>query len=48
MEVWLEAGGFGSHEAARLAGNATLAEFLERLEREKLRDDDQALAHRAS
>jgi hypothetical protein len=41
MVVWLEAGGFGSHEAARCAGNAALADFLERLEREELRDDDQ-------
>ena len=40
MGVWLEAGGFGSYEAARFAGNAALADFLERLEREELRDDD--------
>jgi hypothetical protein len=39
MGVWLEAGGFGSCEAARFAGNAALADFLDRLEREKLRND---------
>ena len=39
MGVWLEAGGFGSYEAARFAGNAALADFLDRLEREKLRND---------
>ena len=39
MGVFLEAGGFGSYEAARFAGNVALADFLERLEREQLRDD---------
>ena len=39
MGVFLEAGGFSTHQAARFAGNAALAEFLERLEREKLRND---------
>jgi hypothetical protein len=34
-----EAGGFSTYEAARFAGNAALVEFLERLEREKLRSD---------
>jgi hypothetical protein len=38
MGVLLEAGGFSSYQAARFAGNAALAEFLERLEREKLRE----------
>ena len=39
MGVLLEAGGFSTYEAARFAGNAALVEFLERLEREKLRSD---------
>jgi hypothetical protein len=39
MGVLLEAGGFSTYEAARFAGNAALTEFLQRLEREKLRDD---------
>jgi hypothetical protein len=39
MGVSLEAGGFSTYEGARFAGNAALAEFLERLEREKLRND---------
>jgi len=30
---------FSTYEAARFVGNAALAEFLERLEREKLRND---------
>jgi hypothetical protein len=37
--VLLEAGGYGSYEAARFAGNVALADFLEQLEREKLRKD---------
>jgi hypothetical protein len=37
--VLLEAGGFSSYEAARFAGNVALADFLEQLEREKLRND---------
>ena len=39
MGVLLEAGGFSSHEAARFAGNVALADFLEQLEREKLRNE---------
>ena len=39
MGVLLEAGGFSSYEAARFAGNVALADFLEQLEREKLRND---------
>jgi hypothetical protein len=39
MGVLLEAGGFSSYEAARFSGNVALAEFLEQLEREKLRKD---------
>ena len=39
MGVLLEAGGFSTYEAARFAGNVALADFLEQLEREKLRND---------
>ena len=39
MGVLLEAGGFSTYEAARFAANVALADFLERLEREKLRKD---------
>jgi hypothetical protein len=39
MGVLLEAGGFSTYEAARFAGKVALADFLEKLEREKLRDD---------
>jgi hypothetical protein len=39
MGVLLEAGGFSTYEAARFAGKVALADFLEQLEREKLRDD---------
>ena len=39
MGVLLEAGGFSTYEASRFASNAGLVEFLERLEREKLRSD---------
>jgi hypothetical protein len=39
MGVLLEAGGFSTYEAARFAGNAALAQFLECLEREKLRNE---------
>jgi hypothetical protein len=39
MGVLLEAGGFSTYEAARFAGKVVLADFLEQLEREKLRDD---------
>ena len=39
MGVLLEAGGFRTYEAARFAGNVALADFLEQLEREKLRND---------
>jgi hypothetical protein len=31
--------GFSTYEAARFAGNVALADFLEQLEREKLRND---------
>jgi hypothetical protein len=40
MGVLLEAGGFSSYEAARFAGNVALTDFLEQLEREKLRNDN--------
>jgi hypothetical protein len=36
---WIEGSGFSSHEAARLAGSLALADFLERLERERFRPD---------
>jgi hypothetical protein len=39
MGVLLEAEGFSSYEAARFAGNVALADFLEQLEREKLRNE---------
>jgi hypothetical protein len=39
MGVLLEAGGFRNYEAARFAGRVALADFLEQLEREKLRND---------
>jgi hypothetical protein len=39
MGVLLEARGFSTYEAARFAGNVALADFLEQLEREKLRND---------
>ena len=39
MGVLLEAGGFSTYEAARFAGTVALADFLEQLEREKLRND---------
>jgi len=39
MGVLLEAGGFRTYEAARFAGKVALADFLEQLEREKLRND---------
>jgi hypothetical protein len=39
MGVLLEAGGFSTYEAARFAGNVALADFLEQLKREKLRND---------
>jgi len=39
MGVLLEAGGSSTYEAARFAGNVALADFLEQLEREKLRND---------
>jgi hypothetical protein len=39
MGVLLEAGGFSTYEAARFAGKVALADFLEQLEREKLRND---------
>ena len=39
MGVLVEAGGFSTYEAARFAGKVALADFLEQLEREKLRKD---------
>jgi hypothetical protein len=39
MGVLLEAGGFSTYEAARFAGNVALADFLEQLERGKLRNN---------
>jgi hypothetical protein len=39
MGVLLEAGGFSTYEAARFAGRVALADFLEQLERERLRND---------
>ena len=39
MGVLLEAGGFSSYDAARFAGKVALADFLEQLEREKLRKE---------
>ena len=38
MGVLLEAGGFSTYEAARFAGKVALDDFLEQLEREKLRE----------
>ena len=37
--VWIEGAGFGSYEAARLAGKLALANFIEQLELEKSRID---------
>ena len=39
MGVLLEAGGFSSYETAPFAGNVALVDFLEQLEREKLRNE---------
>ena len=39
MGVRVEGGGFSSYEAARFAGGLALADFLEALERERLRVD---------
>ena len=40
MGVLLEAGGFSTYDAARFAGKVALDDFLEQLEREKLRSDE--------
>jgi hypothetical protein len=39
MGVRIEGGGFGSYDAARLAGTKALADFLEQLELERSRID---------
>jgi hypothetical protein len=39
MGVRIEGGGFTTYEAARLAGSRALADFLDQLERERLRPD---------
>ena len=39
MGVRIEGGGFTTYEAARLVGSRALADFLDKLERERLRPD---------
>jgi hypothetical protein len=39
MGVRIEGGGLTTYETARLAGSRALADFLDKLERERLRPD---------